>query len=164
MNQDIENVESPETGKLPTGLKVLTILTFIGCGLGAIYTLCIPMLNDFFMKYLNEQLSSGKDLTAKQIASMEQAKGMIEMSQQHMIPLMVVGGIGIVLCFVGALWMRKLKKDGFWLYVAGELAPIIGVGFILGFDFYTSVGNIVSAVIPVVFVLLYSAQRKHLTR
>lgn len=168
MNQgnDADNLDTDnyEKAKLPQGLNVLTILTFIGCGLVGLFALCAPVVNDYFLKYLNDQLASGKDFTANQLAKLEKGKEAIELAQQHMIPLMTVGLIGVALCLVGALWMRKLRKDGFWLYVAGELTPMISIAFIMGFDYYKSVGNIIGAAIPVVFVVLYSFQRKYLTK
>lgn len=170
MNQDnneannLLTAENYERTKLPGGLNVLTILTFIGCGVFGLITLCTPLINDFMLEYINKQLASGKDFSARDITSMEEGKAAIELTQQNLIPLMVVGMIGIILCFVGALWMRKYKKDGFWLYVAGEIAPVIAVAFILGFDQYKSVGNIIGLIVPVVFVILYSFQRKYLTK
>ena len=170
MNQDsnetgnLLNDQNYERTKLPTGLNVLTILTFIGCGVFGLITLCTPLINDFMLKYLNKELTSGKDFSAKDIVRMEEGKAAIELTQQNLIPLMVIGMIGIILCFVGALWMRKYKKDGFWLYVAGEIAPVIAVAFILGFDQYKSVGSLLGVIVPVVFVILYSFQRKYLTQ
>ena len=132
MNQDNDaynlNADDSENTKLPQGLNVLTILTFIGCGLVGLFTLCAPMINDFFLKYLDKQLASGKDFSASELAKIEKGKDAIELAQQHMIPLMTTGLIGVALCLVGALWMRKLRKDGFWLYVSGEITPVIRSG------------------------------------
>ena len=163
-DRDSLHVDNPENAKLPQGLNVLTILTFIGSGILTLFTVCAPWINDFFLKYLDKELTSGKDHTAKEIAKLEQGKAAIELAKENMIPLMVVGLIAVTLCFIGALWMRKLKKDGFWLYVAGELAPLIAMAFIMGFEYYKSVGNMIGAIIPVVFVILYSFQRKYLIR
>ena len=126
--------------------------------------MCTPLINDFFLKYLDKELSSGKDFTAKELTNLENGKAAVELTQQHLVPLMTIGMIGIILCLVGALWMRKLKKDGFWLYLVGELAPVVAVAFIMGFDQYKSIGNIFQVIIPVVFVVLYSFQRKYLTQ
>jgi hypothetical protein len=168
MNQgnEAENLNSDnyEKSALPQGLNVLTILTFIGCGLLGLLTMCAPLINDFFLKLLDKQLNSGKDLTAEQITKIEKGKAAIDLAQQHLIPLMVVGIIGIVLCLIGALWMRKLKKDGFWLYLAGELAPLVAFAFIMGADGFSGIGGILKIAIPVVFVALYASQRKYLTR
>ncbi|MEI9957274.1 MAG: hypothetical protein WDM90_13455 [Ferruginibacter sp.] len=49
-----------------------------------------------------------------------------------MIPLIAIGIAGVILSFVGALWMRKFKKDGYWMYVAGELAPVLGSFLVIG--------------------------------
>lgn len=82
-----------------------------------------------------------------------------------MIPMMIVGLVCIILCLVGALWMRKLKKDGYWIYVAGELAPILAGLFIMGTAQYTSIWSVLFGVgIPATFVVLYTLQRKHLTK
>ncbi len=168
MNQDntdsnLPGQEDPTKGKLPAGINVLTILTFIGCGVGALFTMFMSAINDFFLKYIDKALNSGKDFSAKELADMEKGKASIELVQQHIIPLTVVGAIGIILCVLGALWMRKLKKDGYWLYIAGELAPVIGSVVIMGTGQYNSIGSIVGGfLIPVVFVVLYTFQRKHL--
>jgi hypothetical protein len=80
-----------------------------------------------------------------------------------MIPLMVIGFVSIALCVLGAVWMRKLKKDGFWIYVGGELLPVVGNFILLGTDQFTGVSSVVMAVaIPLVFIALYFRQMKYL--
>ncbi|MBL0182460.1 MAG: hypothetical protein IPP96_09220 [Chitinophagaceae bacterium] len=167
MNQentaDVLNVG--ETKKLPSGLNVLTILTFIGCGIFGLLTLLTPVINKFFLNLMDKAASSGQDLSAKQLADMEKGRAAIELTTQHMIPLITVGMVGIILCFIGALWMRKLKKDGYWIYVAGELAPILAMFFIMGTAQYTSIWSYIIGIgIPVLFVILYTLQRKHLVK
>ena len=167
MNQEnTADVLTNETSKkLPTGLNVLTILTFIGCGLGALFSLFTPAINKFFLKMIDEAGKSGKDLSAKQLAEMEKGREAIELANQNLVPLLTVGMIGILLCFIGALWMRKLKKDGYWLYVVGELAPIIAGVFIMGTGQYTGIWSIIIGIgIPVLFVVLYTMQRKYLVK
>jgi hypothetical protein len=59
--------------------------------------------------------------------------------------------------------MRKLKKDGFWIYTAGEILPLIGNFILLGTAQYTGVGSVIIGVaIPLVFIILYAMQRKYL--
>lgn len=168
MNQDTaKDLLQYEDGKpkLPSGLNVLTILTFIGCSIFGLLTLFTPAINSFFSKALEKAASSGKEFSAKELESMEKGKAALELAKQNMIPLMIVGIVCIALCFVGALWMRKFKKDGYWLYVAGELAPIVAGFFIMGSTQYQGVWSIVIGIgIPVVFVILYTMQRKYLTK
>ncbi len=95
---------------------------------------------------------------------MEKQRAVIEMTQSNMLPLLLVGGLGIILCFVGALMMRKLKKDGFWIYVAGQLLPIIGSFALLGMAQFTGITSYAMFIIPIVFIALYAGQRKYLVR
>ena len=149
--------------KLPSSLNVLTILTFIGCGISLLLMLLMPVINKFFLEMMNKARSSGQELSAKQLEDMEKGKAIMELSQANIVPLMIIGFIGILLCVVGAIWMRKRKMDGFWIYTGGELLPVIGNFIILGTAQFTGAMSIVFGVgIPVLFVILYAMQRKYL--
>ena len=148
--------------KLPSGINVLTILTFIGCGIGLIFTACLPMFYKFSLKWM-DKATANEDISAKDLAEIEHGQNAIEMAQANIVPLMIIGLIGIFLCTLGAIWMRKLKKDGYWLYIAGEILPVIGGLIILGTSQYTNVASVLIGVgIPLVFVSLYTMQRKFL--
>jgi len=154
-----------EQGKprIPSGLNTLTILTFIGCGIGLLFILVTPWLNNFFLEMMDKAQTSGAELTAKQLKDMEDGRAVIALTQANMVPIIVIGLIGIVLCLTGAIWMRKLKKDGYWIYLGGELFPVVGNFIILGTAQYTNaVGIIIGVGIPLLFVILYTLQRKHL--
>jgi hypothetical protein len=58
--------------------------------------------------------------------------------------------------------MRKLKKSGYLLYVIGELAPLIITAVILGFSLMGGMAILFSGIVAIVFVILYSTQRKYL--
>ena len=157
-NRDIDN-------PVPSGIKVLTILTFIGCAIGLLFMLFLPALNRFMMGVLEKASNSGQDLSATQLAEMERGKTAIELTQANMVPLMITGVIGIALCVWGAIWMRKLKKDGYWIYVAGELMPLVVSFILLGTAQFNGAFSVVIGVgIPLLFIILYSMQRKFLTR
>ncbi|MEJ7589716.1 MAG: hypothetical protein WKI04_19365 [Ferruginibacter sp.] len=149
--------------KLPSGLNVLTILTFIGCGLGLIFTLVLPMFYKFMLGMMDKTKSSGTEFTAKQLEEMEKGRAAIQLGQANMVPLIAISLVGIILCLVGAIWMRKLKKDGFWIYTAGELLPVIGSFIVMGTAQFTGAVSIIFAVgLPLLFVFLYARQRKYL--
>ncbi len=167
MNQETPNdlLTFDEQGKpqMPSGLNVLTILTFIGCSIFGLLTLATPMLNKFLLGIMDKAASSGQELSAKQVADMEKGRAALALANQHMIPIMALGMVGIILCFIGALWMRKYKKDGYWIYVAGQVAPLLGGLLVMGTAQYTSIWSVVFGVgIPLIFVLLYTMQRKYL--
>jgi hypothetical protein len=150
---------------LPQGLNVLTILTFIGCGIGGLFTLFASSIYKFSLKMMDAAEKSGKELTTKEVQDIAKGRAAIELAQQNMIPLMITGIVGIALCLVGAIWMRKLKKDGYWLYVAGQILPLIISFVLLGSSQFTGVSSIIFAVgIPLLFVVLYTLQRKHLVK
>jgi len=160
-----DQLEFSEDGKakIPSGLNILTILTFVGCGIGILFSLLTPVINKFFLGMMEKAQTSGADLTAKQLKDMEDGKAVIALTQANMVPLMAVGIIGIALCLAGAIMMRKLKKDGYWIYVGGELMPVIGNFIILGTAQFTGVTSMIIGVgLPLLFVVLYTLQRKHL--
>lgn len=151
--------------KLPSGLNVLTILTFIGCGIFSLFTLLSPVIYKFLLSMMDKAASSGKEFSEKELTDMEKGRAAIELMTNNMVPTMIIGMVGIILCFVGALWMRKFKKDGYWMYVAGELAPLIAGFLLFGTKQYTGVSSYIFGIgIPLVFVILYTTQRKYLTK
>ena len=157
-NQEVNN-------PIPSGLKVLTILTFIGSAVGLLFILFLPMLNRFMLGVLEQASNSNRELTATELAEMEKGKSAVQLMQANMVPIMVTGLIGIALCVWGAIWMRKLKKDGYWIYVAGELMPLIVSLILMGMDQFNGVFSVIISVgIPLLFVVLYTMQRKYLTR
>ncbi len=152
-----------ERPTLPSGLKTLTILTFIGCGLGLLYTLAAPMLNKFFLSMMDKAASSGQEMTTKQLEDIQKGRAAIELIQNNMVPILAISLVAIILCFIGALWMRNLKKDGFWIYTAGEILPVIGNFILLGSAQFTGVMSVLIGVgIPLLFIILYAMQRKYL--
>ncbi|MEP7108334.1 MAG: DUF4064 domain-containing protein [Ferruginibacter sp.] len=160
-------VELNEDGKpkLPSGINVLSILTFIGCGIGLIFTLLLPVIYKFALSMMEKARTSGKEFTSKELADMEKSKTVMELSQANMVPIIAISLVSIVLCLVGAIWMRKLKKDGFWIYVGGELLPVIGNFILLGVAQFTGVVSILFGVgIPLLFVILYARQLKYLIK
>jgi hypothetical protein len=158
-------IELNSDGKqvIPSGIKTLTTLTFIGSGLSLVIVGLTPVLNKLFLGFMEKARTSGSELTAKQIEDMEKGQAVMELTSANMIPLMVIGFVSIALCVLGAVWMRKLKKDGFWIYVGGELLPVVGNFILLGTDQFTGVSSVVMAVaIPLVFIALYFRQMKYL--
>ncbi len=151
-----------ETDKkeLPSTLNVLTILTFVGCGLGLIFSLASPKLLEFSRSMIEKAAQNTTD--DLQLAKLEEARQTMDLTQQNMIPLMGLGIAGIIACFIGALMMRKLKKDGYYIYVIGQIVPIVGTMVFLGSTYFSDWKNIIGLVIPVVFIVLYTLQKKHL--
>ena len=161
ISPDSLNATEFDKPKLPTGLNVLTILTFIGCGIFMLFSLATPWLLKFSKGMMDKAVQSG-ELTPEKLQKIQEGRAQIELSEVNMIPLMIIGIVGIVLCFVGALMMRKLKKDGYWIYVAGEILPLVATVFIMGTSQYKEPTSLIMLIFPIAFVILYTMQRKHL--
>jgi hypothetical protein len=155
------NVDGKPT--IPPTLNVLTILTFIGCGVGLLFMAVTPLISKFFLGMLDKAKSSGKEFSAKELADMEKGRAAMELFMNNYVTIVAIGLVGIVLCLVGAIWMRRLKKDGFWIYTAGELLPLVANLILLGTAQFAGAFSVFAGVgIPVLFVILYAGQRKYL--
>jgi hypothetical protein len=159
---DSINFSEEEKPTLSSGLNVLTILTFVGSGLALVSA---------FWTYFTVEKSYQAILKAQE--NMENApaflKGLMgpEMvenarkSVENKLPILVLTVVGAALCIYGALEMRKLKKQGFILWLAGELLPIVASVIFLGFALFKGFAALFM-LIPIAFIILYAVQRKNL--
>jgi len=149
-----------EPRKLPEMLNVLTILTFIGSGLGLISAFwsfararaSYEALSSANLDQLPDwvkRLSGGDPL--------ETARKALD----NRVPILILGLVGCGLCIYGAMEMRKLKKTGFTVYIIGELLPVISAVMFFG-NGATGIGAIFSYCIYILFIVLYTTQLKHL--
>ena len=144
-------------------LKTLTLLTFIGSGLALLYILVTPWLLSFYARLLNQATTSGRELTASEAQKIADGHRAIDLAQANMVPLMIIGIIATVGCIIGAMWMRKLKKEGYYIYLAGEILPIIAGFVLMGTGQFNGVLSVIIALcIPVLFIILYSVNFKYL--
>ena len=142
-------------------LNTLTILTFIGCGLGYIMSVW------GYIQSTPEKLAQAQEQRAKMEDGSFGAKmldssiqmGQINLDNKNL--LLIVNLVCITLCLVGALQMRKLKKQGYYLYVAGELAPVVLMAGLVG-SRLTGFSMIFSAAFALLFVILYATQLKYM--
>ena len=160
-NQDSLNFDEFKKPVLPQTLNVLTILTIIGCSILLIGVIASPWATKF-SKAMLENPATSENLSPKKLEDLEHTKQILAITEQNMIPLMVIGIAGIALCFAGAIMMRKLKKDGYWIYIAGQAITIIGTLFILGSYQFADWKNYFGYLITLVFIVLYTTQKKYL--
>jgi hypothetical protein len=149
----------------PQAIKVLTVLTFIGSGISLLYSILSPWFLKFSLNMMDKAASSGQELTSKQTEQMEHSRKIIALAQANIVPLVIVGIVSSILCIVGAVMMRKLKKDGFWIYLGGEVLPIISGFVLMGKSQFDGVFSMVIGVgLPIIFIILYAVQRKYLVK
>ncbi len=149
--------------QLPSGLKTLTLLTLIGSVLQilqGIWSYFGAQKNYDDLVKAQSQMQDAPEWVRKMTGP-----EMLELAQksvQYKLPIMLMAVLGGVLCLYGALQMRKLKKDGYTIWLAGELLPVIGGFLLLGSGAMSGWLAGLSLIFPMVFIILYTLQRKHL--
>ena len=160
---EVLNFDETIKPKLPGGLNVLTILTFIGCA----WELYSNIKNFIGGKKALEEMEKAQEKLAeapewaRKLAGPEVQEMMLQ-GLNNKVPLLIIGLIAIALCFYGALQMRKLKKEGYYLWLVGEILPFIGSVIFVPAFFNTIF--IYFSFFPLLFIVLYTIQRKHLTK
>ena len=152
-----------ENSEMPKAINILTILTFIGCAINLLLIFLMKWLGSMVIKVANDPVAM-EQMTDARRAKILQSKTMFDLYHQNMIPLLIVTLAGVALCIWGAVKMRHLKKDGFYIYLLGEIAPIIASAVIIGFSVqYNSVTSYIAGLlIPILFIVLYSQQLKRM--
>lgn len=148
-----------EASKRPQFLTVLCILTYIGVGIGIIGSIGAW----WGMRFLSNTMEqNGGDFEG--IPGMDDpAKVEQTMAAMKYSNVMLISGILCsLICLVGALQMWKQKKMGFYIYLTGEITPLIvslvciGASSLLGW-------GILGVIFPAIFIILYSLNFKHLS-
>jgi hypothetical protein len=155
-----------EEQKLPKGLNVLTILTFIGSGLGLLSSLWQfsngKKTIEAMEKVINDPTYDSMPDFVKSMNSPE-ALAELQKIEANKLPLLVLGLVGAGLCIWGAIEMRKRKMSGYFSYVIGCVLPLLGYIVFLGAASAKSTNYLIGAGFTLLFILLYTFQRKHLT-
>jgi hypothetical protein len=153
-----------EPKKLPSSINVLTILTFIGSGIGiisGIYSFATAKTN---YEKLEKMQGSPELENAPDFVKKMSGPEMLEMSRkalENRIPIFIIAMITAGLCIYGALQMRKLQKQGYFIYLIGEILPIITTFIFLGASAFSPF-FLFGLIFPVLFIILYGAQLKHM--
>ncbi len=158
----LDNGVNPKqfSGKRPQFLQVLCILTFVGAGLGLIYS--------FFQMFL---VSSMEGLfTAIDVNPSDGDNEFFDVYRWMKLAV-YAGIIGNVLCLAGAIVMWNLRKVGYYIYVLGQALPLlitiltffsVSGGMPGGFGMFGIIGSVFMALFPVAFIVMYGLNLKYL--
>ena len=156
-----ENRPAEQSGTL----KVLTTLTFIGCGIGYLGAL-FGFFNATRYEQNKTKLEDLMDKAGDNQMTMKMLNGQLDMLKKtydNRYLLVITGLVFTTLCLIGAIQMRKRKKSGFPIYTIGELVPVIITMAVLGFSgIFSIIAQVFGLVIALVFVILYANQRKNM--
>ena len=162
LNQPNDFLRPEEKPKIPSGINVLTILTFIWCAYE-----CYSAIKNFFggekaLQQLEEAQTKLESAPAwaKKMAGPEVME-VVRKGLENKVPILIIGLLATGLCVYGAMEMRKLKKQGYIFWLIGEILPWISMLIFIGpVIFSTFIGYFI--IFPILFIILYTVQRKHL--
>jgi hypothetical protein len=148
-----------EGPKRPQFLTVVCILTYIGVGIGILGSVGAWWGMRFLANMMEQH---GGDLEGlpgmNDPAKIEQT--MLAMKYSNV--MLVSGILCSIICLVGALQMWKQKKMGFYIYLVGEIAPMIVSLSLMGASAFIGWG-ILGVAFPATFIVLYLLNLKHLS-
>lgn len=163
-----ENIDEPqsEVTKRPVFLTVLCILTFVGAGLG--------ILGGIYGLFANQEAALQASIdsmshTPKGAAIAEaMAAGKAEYFKWQTISN-YLSLVSSFMCLAGALLMWKQKRSGFYLYLPGEIMPIIGmIGSYMVVQSVPLIGITTlltiafMSLVYIVFIIMYGVNLKHM--
>jgi hypothetical protein len=153
-----------EPRKLPGTLNVVTILTFIGCA----YIGCSQIYSFFNAQKSYDRIVAAQDKLDDMPGFMKKLMGpeMVEvtrLSMENKVPILLLTLVGIGLCVYGAIAMRQLKKLGFYVYLIGELLPIVTAYLFAGLGLLGVWGFASSFFFALVFIIIYATQLKYMS-
>lgn len=141
--------------KRPTFLTVLCILSYIGVGLAVITSLVALTAGKAGSMFMN----AAKDMEGMEAPGMETAsKGL-----QYASSVSAISLISALVVLVGVIMMWKLKKTGYYIYIVGEIAPVIASFLLIGMSgFFGGFMAMIGLIFPVLFIILYGLNVKHM--
>jgi hypothetical protein len=168
MEQQYSNTGFPDQRPVMNStLKVLTILSIIGCILQFIFSLTGYFTAKSNYDKLEETITMMDSdqvpgFMKSMIGNPDDYRTLVTKSFENRLPILILSLVAIGLCFYGVLEMRKLKKQGFTFYVIGELLPILTAFLFLGSVAMKGSMFFFGFGIAALFIILYASQRKQL--
>jgi hypothetical protein len=155
-------IAKPEAS-MPGMLNVLTILTLINSAFGfAVAVLGFVLAPLTYRSAIDNQSRFDRlpELFRNLLGSnhIERARVALE----NRVPILLLSLVAMTLLLFGALQMRKLKRRGFYLYLLGDLVPVVNlIAFIKPNPFIWALVAF-TATISLTFIILYSTQLKYM--
>ena len=122
--QPPKDILSPafELYELPAMLNVLTILTFVGCGLAYLSAVITFFTIDVSRNMLNDiNSNTGIDKLPGWLKSLlNMYAEAVRIQYEHRILFFFSAIVANSLCLWGTILMRNLKLQGFYIYTIGE--------------------------------------------
>lgn len=164
MNKDVDLLDkeiSDNTGPVqrPVFLTVLCILTFVGAG--------FAILTSLFSVFTMGQLEQGMRAMDETFSD---SKIGVDFGNSYRWTKIsyVLNLFGALLCLTGALFMFKLKKIGFYIYIVGQILPLFGSFMTMNsmlkgvFASFGMIAMVFGMLFPIAFIIMYGLNLKHM--
>jgi len=149
----------------PALLTVLCVLTFIGSGLGVMGNL-MSMFISPFMDFLEPSMFNeafqqlGNNPGDKFV---EEMLNVAILAMENIFTISLLKFIFSALSIVGALYMFKMKKIGFYIYITAQVGFLTIGPIILGWNLMVSMSIFFSGFFSLLFIALYAINLKHMS-
>ena len=162
MEQTTTTTVSPT--KKPALLFIISIFSYIGSSIWALFSLIFMILSSWVMSFLgigmsaasqNAEVMEGLTDEQKQIFehASETTNGIANMGTAALIGIGLVSLILAILSLIGIVKMGQLKKSGFWMYAIVNIIVLITTIY---------AGWWVTSVVSAAFIIMYSLNLKHM--
>lgn len=167
MSEETTNAENTAAAgggeKMPTFLKVLCILSFIGTGIGIISGImgyftysALAAVGGGMMDSLTEAME-GMEGAEEMGAAMD----MMGIDPAKQATASILQAVLCIVVLIGVIMMWKRKKTGFYIYTISNLAyafvPLVIVGGLVGMM------GTVSVIFAIAFIIMYALNLKHMS-
>jgi len=165
---DLDKEYGNNNGGVPTFLMVLIVLTSIN----VVFNL-YQAIKDLFVSAestanIEAEFYSAIDQSGVEMQEMPEwiMEGMMEFIEKltaNAVLIRVTDLVYYALLGVAAFLMYRLKMVGFYLYVVVNILGVLVTPALYGFNFIGIGMAVLYAIVAVVFIAMYSANRKHLS-
>jgi len=154
-----DNTTNNAGGEKPGFLKALCILSFIGSGAWALFSLIGIFASGWVMSLLGGAMDSamadmeGNGLDAEASAEAAEAMGMLGSIGGSIIIVLMIGSLVLaMMSLMGVSKMYKLQKSGFvWYTIANAIVALL------------TITTIIQPLICIGFIIMYGVNRKHMS-
>jgi hypothetical protein len=162
MESNVTDQFNPNTNPLPEKpefLKILCILSFVGCGISILlFGLGIMTLG------LNEEAINSVWATAKQ--SQPKLENLDPVAFFHQVGIVSLYNFILnIISLLGVIFMWRLNKMGLLVYAAAEIAAnFFGLSMNTGEESTSNGGTIFMIALDLVFIVMYALNLKHMNK
>lgn len=166
-----DTIDTSRAPRRPVFLTVLCVLTFVVSG----YNFIMSLVGLFTSRtYDPDQLREGMEQMQQSMEGadpqmqkfllqiMTAFQDMIQTGVAHASALSTGELAAAGLSLLGAFWMFRLQKKGFYIYVIAKIIGVFVPLIIFGFNLLTIILYGFVAVIGVLFIVLYNMNRKYM--